>query len=72
MKIVEVLLKEPVDYQYKEYRNLEKIDVLALLIASKKDGGKDELKSLTLTYQQACNFIKVILLSSHSPLLRSS
>lgn len=58
---VEVLLKDPVDYQYKDYKNLEKIDILALLICSKKDGGRDELKGLTISHADAVKFIKTIL-----------
>lgn len=57
--LVEVLLKEPVEYQYKDYKNLEKVDVLALLIASKKDGGREELKTLMASYQDASNFVRV-------------
>jgi hypothetical protein len=57
--IVEVLIKEPADFQYKDYRNLEKIDILALLTVGDFDTDREQLKNSNVTYSQAINFVRV-------------
>lgn len=54
-----MLIKEPADFQYKEYRSLEKIDILALLTVGDFDTDKEELKNSSVSYIQAMNFVKV-------------
>ena len=56
---MEVLIKEPADFQYKDYRNLEKIDILALLTVGDFDTDREQLKNSNVTYSQAINFVRV-------------
>jgi hypothetical protein len=56
-------MKEPSDFQLKEYRNMEKIDLLAYLIANDYQTDKEELKYSKINTNQAAEFARVLLLS---------
>jgi hypothetical protein len=57
---VEILVKEPTDFQLKEYRSMEKIDVLALLVAGDYETPKEELKYMQIDQKEASEFARVL------------
>jgi hypothetical protein len=52
-------MKEPSDFQLKEYRNMEKIDLLAYMIANDYQTDKEELKYSKINTNQAAEFARV-------------
>jgi len=57
--IVETLIKEPSDFQYTQYKDREKIDMLALLVIGKFSSERIDFREIDITYIDALEFIKV-------------
>ena len=56
---MEVLTKENPEYQLKKYEELDKIDVLALIILDKASMTRQDMKSLKISTAQAYKYIEV-------------
>jgi len=56
---VEVLTKENPEYQLKNYIELDKIDILALIILDKASMTRQDMKSLKISTSQAYKYIEV-------------
>lgn len=56
---MELLTNDPSKCRLKEYRDFEKIDILALATIGKFDLPKETLKTTKISYMQALEFVKV-------------
>ena len=54
-------MKEPSDFQYKQYKDREKIDMLAMLVIGKYSIERVDFRSIDITYADALEFVKVII-----------
>ncbi len=57
--IVELLVKDPMQCREKEFREKEKIDILALATVDSFKLSREELRALNISYVQALDFVKV-------------
>ena len=53
-------MKEPSDFQYRQYKDREKIDMLAILAIGKFTTERIDFQSLDITYVDALVFVKVM------------
>jgi len=59
---VELLTHDPNKCQYKDYRELNKIEILAFATIGGFAQTKEQLKTLNISYTQALDYIKVRLI----------